>query len=281
MGRCWGLALGGGGLPGIAAHLGFLSVLERNGLVPGIVVGTSAGGIVAGSMGAGIPLSEIETFWKGLGRDWWRFAAGDVASAVDLVHATPTPGLLRLDNVIQASLRGPHATRVTEWRAGYGVTVTNLSDRDASAGSIVVSRDTGGLGLSTRDALTATAAFPLLFCGVRTALGALLCDGGLYDMVPVDACRTVGADRVVSVAIGTPPRVSPELDLSRLAQIVVARSLARTNRSANAIPSDLRYRITIRGGLLSFDDFAADLQAGATAATGALPAIIAMARSAR
>ncbi len=273
----WGLALGGGGVPGIAAHLGFLSVLDRNGLVPEIVVGSSAGGIVAGSLAAGIPLEELEAFWKSLARDEWRFFGSDVVHALDLLHPSPTPGLLMLDTIIRASLRGAHAPNVAGWVSGYGVTVTNLSDLAGSSSSVVVSRDTGDLGLSTAQALTATAAFPLVFRGVRTTRGDLLCDGGLYDMVPVDACRAMGAEQVVSVAIGLPPGVPPDLDLGRLAEIVVSRSLERANHSTNVVPAQFALAIMTSGGLLSLDAFVANFEAGVATASVAVPAILALA----
>jgi NTE family protein len=44
----------GGGARGLA-HIGVLSVLEKNGLVPDIVTGTSMGGMVGGSSRPGLP----------------------------------------------------------------------------------------------------------------------------------------------------------------------------------------------------------------------------------
>ncbi|MCD6412703.1 MAG: patatin-like phospholipase family protein [Elusimicrobia bacterium] len=62
-----GLALGGGGVRGLA-HAGILSVLEENGIVPDIIAGTSMGSVI-GAMYAGEPdaeilIDEIENFFS-------------------------------------------------------------------------------------------------------------------------------------------------------------------------------------------------------------------------
>jgi len=43
----WALVLMGGGSRGLA-HIGILDVLQKNGLTPDIIVGTSMGGIIGG-----------------------------------------------------------------------------------------------------------------------------------------------------------------------------------------------------------------------------------------
>ena len=54
-----GLALGGGGARGLA-HVGVLRVLEKNGIVPDIITGTSIGAIIGAMYCYGIPVNEIE-----------------------------------------------------------------------------------------------------------------------------------------------------------------------------------------------------------------------------
>jgi len=55
----FGLALGGGGVRGFA-HLGVLGVLEKEGLAPDVVAGTSMGAIVAALYAALPSLSDVE-----------------------------------------------------------------------------------------------------------------------------------------------------------------------------------------------------------------------------
>ena len=74
MGRTWiltrreeivkiGLALGGGGARG-AAHFGVLKELDRLGIVPDLITGTSVGGLVGAMYAAGHSLDQMTTFSK-------------------------------------------------------------------------------------------------------------------------------------------------------------------------------------------------------------------------
>jgi NTE family protein len=53
-----GLALGGGAVRG-AAHIGVLDVLDRAGLPPAIITGTSAGALVGALYASGMSPAEI------------------------------------------------------------------------------------------------------------------------------------------------------------------------------------------------------------------------------
>lgn len=56
-----GVALGGGGICGLA-HIGFLQVLEENGIKPDIISGISMGAIIGGYYASGWNLKELEDF---------------------------------------------------------------------------------------------------------------------------------------------------------------------------------------------------------------------------
>ncbi len=58
-----GLALSGGALHG-AAHIGVLKVLEREGIFPEIVAGTSAGAIIGSAYAAGVSISVISEMFR-------------------------------------------------------------------------------------------------------------------------------------------------------------------------------------------------------------------------
>ena len=55
------LVLGGGSSKGYA-HIGVLKVLEKNGIKPDIIVGTSMGALVGGFYSSGIPIDKLEDF---------------------------------------------------------------------------------------------------------------------------------------------------------------------------------------------------------------------------
>ena len=53
-----GLALGGGGVRGLA-HIGVLNVLEKDGIEIDLIVGTSAGALIGGAYASGMTTREI------------------------------------------------------------------------------------------------------------------------------------------------------------------------------------------------------------------------------
>ncbi|MDP1891478.1 MAG: patatin-like phospholipase family protein, partial [Gemmatimonadaceae bacterium] len=62
------LVLPGGGAKGFA-HLGVLRMLDSLGVVPDVVVGTSAGAIMGALWASGLDVAEIERDVKALGLD--------------------------------------------------------------------------------------------------------------------------------------------------------------------------------------------------------------------
>ncbi|MCX6574347.1 MAG: patatin-like phospholipase family protein, partial [Candidatus Aminicenantes bacterium] len=54
----WALVLMGGGARGLA-HVGVIRVLEKHGLVPDVVAGTSMGALVGGLYAAGLSATQL------------------------------------------------------------------------------------------------------------------------------------------------------------------------------------------------------------------------------
>jgi len=66
--KSWALVLMGGGARGLA-HVGVLRVLEKNGLVPDVIAGTSMGAIVGGLFAAGLSGARLTEMLGGLSLD--------------------------------------------------------------------------------------------------------------------------------------------------------------------------------------------------------------------
>lgn len=67
--------LSGGAIRG-AAHVGALKALERYGLLPDVIAGTSAGAMVGALYGSGVPVAEIDRVFREY-QDRWRFLDPD------------------------------------------------------------------------------------------------------------------------------------------------------------------------------------------------------------
>jgi NTE family protein len=173
--RLFGLALSGGVLR-CAAHVGVLKVLDREGLRPDCIAGSSAGAIVGALYAAGVAPEEIhrqaKSFrWISLARPTWKLWAN----------------LLDLEPLIR-------------WLRGLGLgTFDDLGVRfaavacDLATGRSVV-LDSGDVA----EAIRASTAVPALFPVVERD-GRQLVDGGIVNDLPADVVRTLGADYVAGV----------------------------------------------------------------------------------
>ena len=195
-----GLVLGGGGVL-CAAELGMLQALTEWGITPAVTVGCSGGGIIAGALGAGVPLEALVATWRIVCANPVRYCLFEsLRFAVDILEPSAAPGLFTLrlaleDLVLHAKFRA-----VGEWLPGYAVVTT-----DVSTGEPVVLDlpGTGGTDMATVDALQATSAFPGLFAGVHLG-SALYQDGGLLDNVPANVAVNLGAERLLVMSFGGP-----------------------------------------------------------------------------
>lgn len=263
-----GIALSGGGVPGIAAHIGFMRTLYSNGIIPDVVVGTSAGGIVAGMLGAGMSIDDISVVWDRFAGRLWSLIPNEVFHAFELLRPTETPGMLDLYAVLMDVLPKDIADMpVSKWSPGFGAVATNLTKARPRLFAVTESL------WNTASVLTATAAVPIVFSGVRAFNDELYCDGGLFDMAPIDFCRQLGADKVVAVKIGSPLRMQGPLSLESLASMLVATSLTYMQQQTNRVPADLNIAIRTTGSLIDFHDFNTDRAYGVSTASLYLPNI--------
>jgi NTE family protein len=182
-----GLALGGGAARGFA-HVGVIAVLEEAGLKPQVVVGTSAGSLVAALYASGKTSAQLQQ------------------TALNMEEVALTDWMLPI--VGRGMFRGEALGRyVNELVAGrlienmaipLGIVATDLNSGEA----LLFQRgDTG-------TAVRASSAVPAVFLPVKIN-GREYVDGGLVSPVPVRFARRMGADVVVAVDISSPPENNP------------------------------------------------------------------------
>jgi NTE family protein len=175
-----GLALGSGSARGWA-HIGVIRALEKSGVRPDIVCGTSIGALVGAAYAAG-ELDRLESWVLELG-------IGDVVGFFDV---SLSGGVLKGDRLMQF-FRSNFADRpIEQVRVPFAAVATSLQ-----TGAEVWLRSG-----STLDAVRASIALPGIFTPVRWE-GSLLVDGGLVNPVPVSLARAMGADIVIAVDLGS------------------------------------------------------------------------------
>ena len=242
-----GLALGGGFARGIA-HLGILRVLEREGIAVNCLAGTSVGGLIAAAYSSGAPIDAIAR--RATATSFRDFARWSLSRY----------GLASNDRLSRYVREFCGASRIEELKLPLAICAVDL----LSGEPYYFTR--GDLGI----ALRASCAYPGLFQPVEHA-GRLLVDGFLAGPVPVEAARTLGAEAVVGVYLGTAgpvphPRHMGEV-LWRSFSIMQQRALERGGRAAELL-------ISPHVDDFSWDDFSRSdelIAAGEAAARAALP----------
>ncbi len=187
-----GLALGGGAARGFA-HIGVLQVLEEAGIRADLVVGTSAGSLVAALFASGKSGADI----------------GALAQAMDEGAITdwafPGRGVLRGDALARWVRDQTGGLPIERLARPLGIVATDLD----SGAAILFQR--GDTGLAVR----ASSAVPAVFQPVRIGNREYV-DGGLVSPVPVRFARQMGADVVLAVDISVVPEGKPTGDMMGL-----------------------------------------------------------------
>lgn len=187
-----GLALGGGAARGFA-HIGVIQVLEEAGLRPDLVVGTSAGSLVAALYASGKTGPELASLAQSM----------DEGAITD--WSFPGRGLIRGEALARYVREQTGAKTIEQMRLPLGIVATDL---DSGAGILFQRGDTGS-------AVRASSAVPAVFQPVRIGTREYV-DGGLVSPVPVRFARQMGAELVIAVDISSPPEGAPTGDAMRM-----------------------------------------------------------------
>ena len=171
-----GLVLGSGAARGWA-HVGVVRALERAGVRPDIVCGTSVGALVGAAYASG----EFERFCNGT----CGMRRSDVLSFADFGFSG---GLLKGHRFMAFVGRGFEDRPIEELKVPFAAVATSVEN-----GAEVWLRKG-----STLNAVRASLAMPGLFQPVVTEDG-ILVDGALVNPVPVSLARAMGADIVIAV----------------------------------------------------------------------------------
>jgi NTE family protein len=176
------LVLGGGAVRGFA-HIGVIKVLEAQGIVPDMVVGTSAGSVVGALYAAGYSGFELQKIAFKLEED----SVGD--------WTIPDRGFIKgeaLQGFINKSVQN---RPIEKLKKPYAAIATDLQSGEMTVFS------KGNTGMAVR----ASSSVPGLFQPV-TINGHDYVDGGLVSPVPVNAARALGADVIIAVDISGKPK---------------------------------------------------------------------------
>ena len=216
--RRLGLTLSGGAERGIA-HLGVLSVLEREGIVPDFVSGTSAGAAVGAIYCAGWSTQQMLQLvaglnWGKLGQPNWR-----LDRAMGFLDGTRFEKLMRevLGDLTFDDLEIPLTVVTADLVTGEEVRISR-----------------GPLAPAVRASCSIPAIFTPVEYGDR-----LLVDGGIVNNLPTSAVIERGATYTIAVDVSASaePARQPRniLDVIELSYRVMCRTACRTDPEADLV----------------------------------------------
>lgn len=244
-----GLALGGGAARGFA-HIGVIQVLEEQGIKVDLVVGTSAGSLVAALYASGRSGPELAKMADGM----------DESALTD--WAFPGRGLIKGEALAKYMRTQTGGVAIERMKLPLGIVATDLADGQP----ILFQR--GDVGTAVR----ASSAVPAVFQPVKIAEREYV-DGGLVSPVPVRFARQMGATLVIGVDISSPPEGKPTagpIDILMQTVAIMGRSI----NTWELKDADVVIRPPLLG--VSSADFTARHKAiasGREAALAALPAL--------
>lgn len=244
-----GLALGGGAARGFA-HVGVIQILEESGIKPDLVVGTSAGSVVAAFYASGKTGAQLQQVADSM----------EEAAFTDWTLPIFSRGVLRgeaLGRYVSAQVGG---RTIESLPMPLGIVATDLN----SGEGVLFQR--GDVGTAVR----ASSSVPSVFQPVKIS-GHEYVDGGLVSPVPVRYAKQMGADVVLAVDISS----APEGNAADGSLQILLQTFAIMSKSINSFElrgADVVVRPALNG--VKSGDFGArqrSINAGRAAMQQALP----------
>lgn len=272
----WGLVLMGGGARGLA-HIGVLDILQRNGLSPDVIAGTSMGAIIGGLYAAGFSPQKLKEMTRKLSLD----------SFIDRPNLPFLPK--RPHSIIEFFLLDAYRSRLQK-RIGHDKADKMEENLRATAGEVNIEDlpirfacnavdlisgkeivfETGKLYA----ALRATMSLPVVFEPVRMD-DMLLVDGGVLNNVPVEAVRNMGAEKAILVDIHRPLKEVSTQEIKNTFQLIQRMvEIMSANTTLEKINlADYVVRVDVDVDIFDFSNPLRLIEAGERAASENLKAL--------
>ena len=204
------VVLSGGGAKGMA-HVGFLRVMEKAGIHPDIIVGTSMGSIVGGLYSIGFSPDSLQ---KMMDEQDWDLVLGNKVSLRyinieekreydNYIAEFPLKGIV--PQLPSGAIKGHELELLFDKLTWTAAQDTNFDNFPIAFRCVAVDMlsakpyvfKSGSLSLAMR----ASMSIPTIMEPIKYK-GMLLVDGGLINNFPVDVAKKMGADIIIGVYVG-------------------------------------------------------------------------------
>lgn len=253
----WALVLMGGGSRGLA-HIGAINVLQKNGLTPPVVVGTSIGGLVGGLFASGFTPAELKDVTEELSsKDFLQkpnfpFLPTKMRTIIDILmlesyknRLLRTVGFDRKDRMEEYLKSLVGETLIEDLPVKFACNAVDL----ISGKEVIFEKG------KLYKALRATMSLPIVFEPARVD-DMLLVDGGVLDNAPVEIARRLGAERTLLVDIHRPIKEIPAEDVKNTFQLIhrMVDTMIAATTEQKIKEADFVLRVDIDVDLFDFSD---------------------------
>jgi NTE family protein len=202
-----GLALGGGGARGIA-HIGVLKVLEKNGIVPDFIAGTSMGAIIGAMYCAGLSTDEMEKkVAQFLATDIYKELKFDKMTSnesknifTEILGKIKEKALFYLSGVKEAFLEKKAIDKMIE----FFLPDIDFKDLKIPFACVAVDISQGKEVVFQKGPIWEAVASSISIPGIMPPVkyeGGILVDGGAVQLVPVKVLKDSGCDFSIGVDV--------------------------------------------------------------------------------
>jgi NTE family protein len=265
-GKKVGLALGGGGVRGLA-HIGVINVLEQDRIKIDLIAGTSAGALIGGAYATGMTTREItekvDAYLKSS-----EFKESAIKS-IGMTYSREPKNILQKAQIFAKNkyyfaraLFSPSILPIREFQSLINYLLPDVDVRETRIPFCAVCTDliTGKQVVlkegSLRQAVLASSSVPGAV--EPTRLGEwFLADGGITSLVPVHAARSFGADVVIAVIVDRDLPDKPDVETAKDILYRAGEITANTLQAAELKNADVIIRPAV--GNLHWTDFGRSL----------------------
>lgn len=218
------LVLGGGAAKGFA-HIGIIKTLEKNGIKPDLIVGTSMGALVGGMYASGMSTADMEKHalnFKSLG-------------SFSLINTLFHGNVLNINKVKKLLEQLLGDKRHEDCETKFVAVTTELNtgkERDFDSGLL-------------KESILASISIPIVFPTFKLE-GNNYCDGGLVNNLPEDVARRITPDNVIiSIDVVGPYEKQVEKNKLKVLENMVNVCSLMTQQNVDSKPQNADLRIVI------------------------------------
>lgn len=204
-----GVALGGGGLKGVA-HIGALKALEELGVHIDYLSGTSSGSIMAAFYAMGLTPDEMIKYTKEYYKSITTISKRPIISAIGNFFVTKKvniPGIIngeKVENLVNKLSEDKNIINIKDIKIPFAVvTVDAISTKEYILSSVEIQKKSAENGyindISIGKAIRASMAFPGIFTPCDYKEYSFM-DGGTKDNLPIQVLKDMGADKTLGIS---------------------------------------------------------------------------------